>query len=265
MAASSANKAASRNYAYQLKVRERKWMGERSLYQTKTVQHSQQVDLANIAAQRAFTRTQISLNNAQSLAMLQNEVDWKKMMINEGKAEVSFAERGIGGKGMARALSMNKANYGMSQAMRTRGLTMAQNDAKYANESINRQLKSALNQSFSSVALQPIPDVAPPAPVMQNAMLSAILGGAAAGLAAYTPDKGGKGGLKNNTDLGIDKMSDKLNSTNFNSNLPNNTWNLPSMDMGYPKMDWGNFKGVYGGVTPSSSMINSSVWIGAGS
>lgn len=264
MSASASNKQARRNYAYQLKVRERKWMGERSLYQTKTVQHEQQVDLANIAAQRAFTRAQISLNNAQSLAMLQNEGDWKKMLVNEGKAEASFAERGIGGKSMARALTLNKASYGMSQAMRTRGLTMAQYSAKASNESIHRQLKSALNQSFSSVALQPIPDVAPPQPVMQNAMLSAILGGAAAGLAAYTPDKTGGGGLKNNTDLGIDKMSNKLNTTNFNSNLPKDVWKMPSVDMGYPKFNMSNFKGVYGGVAPTSSALNSSIWIGAG-
>ena len=160
-------------------------MGERSLYQTKLVQHAQQVDLANVAAQRAYTRTQISLNNAQSLAILENQSDWMKMIANEGDIQVSAAARGIRGKGIGRGLAMNKGAFGMTQAMRTRGLTMAQDDAKETNDSIRRQLKGFLNESFGNVAIQPVPEVAPPKPVMQNAMLSAILGGAQAGLAAY--------------------------------------------------------------------------------
>ena len=188
MQTQAANKASKRNYQHKLKVRERNWMGERSLYQTKKVQFEQEVDLANVAAQRAYTRTQISLNNAQSLAILENQSDWQKMMASEGALEASASERGIGGKSIARQLAMNKGAFGMTQAMRTRGLTMAEYDAKMANESVNRQLKGYLNQSFSKVALQPIPDLAPPKPVYQNAMLSAVLGGAQAGFSAYSPD-----------------------------------------------------------------------------
>ena len=176
MQAQAANKAARRNYEHQLKVRKRKWMGDRSLYQTKVTQFEQEVDLANVAAQRAYTRTQISLNNAQSLAILENQEDFKKMMQAEGAVKASFAERGVGGKGMGRMLVMNKANYGLSQAMRSRGLSMAQHRAKQYNEDVNRQLKSSLNRSFSEVAVQPIPDVAPPAPVYQNVGMTLMLG-----------------------------------------------------------------------------------------
>ena len=193
MQAQAANKQASRNYAYQLKVRERKWLGDRSLYQTKIVQHEQSVDLANIAAQRAYTRTQISLNNAQSLAILENQNDWLKMIGDEGNIQVSAAARGIRGKGIGRGLAMNKGAFGMTQAMRTRGLTMAEDEARSTNDSIRRQLKSFLNESFSDVAIQPVPDVAPPKPVMQNALLAAVLGGASAGFAAYSPDNPGWG------------------------------------------------------------------------
>ena len=77
-------------------------------------------------------------------------------------------------------LVMNKANYGMSQAMRSRGLSMAQHKAKQYNEDVNRQLKSSLNRSFSDVAIQPVPDVAPPAPVMQNVGMTLMLGAAQA-------------------------------------------------------------------------------------
>ena len=41
---------------------------------------------------------------------------------------------------------------------------------------INRQLKGQLNQAFSRVAIQPIPDIAPPVPVMQSPGLALMLG-----------------------------------------------------------------------------------------
>ena len=85
--ASQANAERRRNYEYQLKIRERKWMQTRSTYQSKKVQFEQEVDLANIAAQRAYTRTQIQLNNARSLALLENQEDFKKMLANEGMIE----------------------------------------------------------------------------------------------------------------------------------------------------------------------------------
>ena len=174
--ASAQNKAARRNYEYQLKVRERKWMQTRSTYQTKKVQFEQEVDQSNIAAQRAYSRTQQQLNNARSLAILQNQEDFKKMLANEGMIEVSAAERGVRGRSVARQLVQNSATFGMSQAMRSRGLTQAGYQARETYGDINRQLKGQLNQSFSRVAIQPVQDVAPPRPVMQSPGLALMLG-----------------------------------------------------------------------------------------
>ena len=174
--ASAANKAARRNYEHQLKVRERKWMQTRTTYKTKKVQFEQEVDQANIAAQRAYSRTQRQLNNARSLAILENQEDFKKMLANEGMIEASAAERGVRGKSVARLLVMNSQNFGMSQAMRSRGLTMAGYQAKEVMGDVNRQLKSTLNQSFGKVAIQPVQDIAPPPPVMQNVGLTLMLG-----------------------------------------------------------------------------------------
>ena len=116
-AASQANKEKRRNYQHQLKVRERKWMQTRSTYQSKKVQFEQEVDLANIAAQRAYTRTNIQLNRARSMAILQNQDDFKKMLSAEGMIEASAAERGVRGKSVARQLVMNQGQFGLSQAM----------------------------------------------------------------------------------------------------------------------------------------------------
>ena len=174
--ASAANKHKRKMYAHQLKVRERKWMQTRSTYQSKKVQFEQEVDLANIAAQRAYTRTQIQLNNARSLAILENQEDFKKMLSNEGMIEAQAAERGIRGKSLAKALVQNSGNFGISQAMRSRGLATAQYQGKEAMADVNRQLKTQLNRSFSKVAISPIPDFAPPPPQMQNVGLTLMMG-----------------------------------------------------------------------------------------
>ena len=163
-------------YAHQLRVRERKWMQRRTTYASKKVQFEQEVDLANIAAQRAYTRTQQQLNNAKSMAILQNQEDFKKMLANEGMLEAKAAERGVRGASVARALVMNKGNFGISQAMRSRGLAMAGYQAKEVNADVNRQLKAQLNQSFGKVAIQPIQDFAPPPPQMQNVGLTLMMG-----------------------------------------------------------------------------------------
>ena len=174
--ASASNKAAIRNYEHQLKVRERKWMQTRATYGTKKVQFEQEVDQANIAAQRAYSRTQRQLNNARALAILQNQEDFKTMLSNEGMIEAKAAERGVRGRSIARALVMNSQKFGLTQAMRSRGLTQAGYQAKEVMGDVNRQLKSTLNQSFGKVAIQPIADIAPPPPVLQNVGLTLMLG-----------------------------------------------------------------------------------------
>jgi len=163
-------------YAHQLKVRERKWMQTRSTYASKKVQFEQEVDLANIAAQRAYTRTNIQLNRARASAILQNQDDFKKMLANEGMIEASAAERGVRGKSVARQLVMNQGQFGLSQAMRSRALASARFDAKEAMADTNRQLKSTLNRSFSKVAIQPVQDFAPPPPQMENVGLTLMMG-----------------------------------------------------------------------------------------
>ena len=175
-AASQANKEKRRQYEHQLKIRERKWMQTRSTYQSKKVQFAQEVDLANIAAQRAYTRTNIQLNRARASAILQNEEDFKKMLSNEGVIEASAAERGVRGASVRRQLVMNQGQFGMSQAMRSRALATAGFDAKEVMADTNRQLKGTLNRSFSKVAVAPVQDIAPPPPVMQNVGMTLMLG-----------------------------------------------------------------------------------------
>ena len=176
MGASASNRAARQNYEHQLKVRKRKWMQTRTTYANKKVQFEEEIDQANIAAQRAYSRTQMQLNRARSMAILQNQEDFKKMLAQEGNIEASAAERGIRGKSVARMLVMNQGNFGLTQAMRTKGLTEAGWMAKQSNQDVNRQLKGLKNEAFGRVAIQPQQDMAPPPPVMQNVGMTLMLG-----------------------------------------------------------------------------------------
>ena len=166
-------------------------MQERSTYQTKKVQFEQEVDQANIAAQRAYSRTQQQMKNARAIAMIQNQEDFKANLISEGEIEAKAAERGVRGKSIARALIQNASNLGVKQALRARGLTQAGYQARQANENTKTQLKSLLNRSYSQVALQPVQDVAPPKPVMQNVGMTFMLGmgqALAAGIGGMSQD-----------------------------------------------------------------------------
>ena len=176
MAASQANKEKKRLYQHKLKMRERKWMQTRSTYQTKKVQFEQEVDFANIAAQRAYSRTQKSLYDARAMALIQNQDDFKSSLIKEGEIEASAAERGVRGKSVAKQLIQNTQGLGLKQAMRRRGLSESYYQGKESMSDVNRRLKGTLRKSFGKVALQPIADMAPPKPVMQNVGLTLMLG-----------------------------------------------------------------------------------------
>ena len=204
-------------YAHQLKVRERKWMQTRTTYASKKVQFEQEVDLANIAAQRAYTRTNIQLNRARANAILQNQEDFKKMLANEGMIEASAAERGVRGKAVARQLVMNQGQFGIGQALRARGLAAARYDAKDAMADTNRQLKGTLNRSFSKVAIQPVQDFAPPPPQMENPGLTLMLGMGQA-LGAGLEGMSGKGD-------GLGKMNQGAGNYSY-SNTPGVTPSL---------------------------------------
>ena len=191
-AASAQNAARKRDYEYKLKIRENRWMRDRSLYQTKKVQYQTNLDEANIAAQRAYTQSQMSVNNIRSQAMLDHAEDFKSMLKAEGMIEASAAERGVRGTSVNRLIAGNIAKLGLANAARTRALTQTLYRQKEANESVRRQLRSRQNQLFSQVAISPIPDIPPPPPVMQNVGATLFLGLAGAGFDAFGTSLGTK-------------------------------------------------------------------------
>lgn len=196
--ASAQNAAARRNYEYKLKIRERKWMMDTSLAKTKNVQFEKNISEANLAAQRAYTESQISLNNVRTQAMLDHQKDFKSMLEAEGMIEASAAERNIRGATVARMLTMNLAKMGMANRQRSRALTESNYAFNLGNERIRRRLISDQNNMFSKVAIQLVPDLPTPPPVQQNVGLQLFTGLAGAAFDAWgnyeSPKIGGEGG-----------------------------------------------------------------------
>ena len=180
------NEQRRRDYEYRLKVRENKWMREKTLYKTKIVNYQTNVSEANIAAQRAYTQSQINLNNVRQQAIFDHQEDFSEMLKAEGALEVSAAERGSRGGSVNRLIAMNLQKYGTANARRVHALTMTEDRYKEHVEGVARQQKSQLNSLFGKVAISPVPDVEPPAPVMTNPNAQLFLGLAGAAFDAGT-------------------------------------------------------------------------------
>ena len=199
--ASAQNKAAQRQYEHKLKIRERKWMMDTSLYKTKVVQFDKNISEANLAAQRAYTESQINLNNVRVKAMLDHSEDFRKMLEAEGMLEASAAERGVRGRSVTRMLNLNLAKFGEANRQRSRALTESQYAFNLGNERIRRQLISDKNNEFSKVAIQLVPEMEPVQPVKRNVgltLFTGLAGALGAGLEGMDSDSSKIGGGDDN-------------------------------------------------------------------
>ena len=176
MAAKEENKARKRDYEYKLKVRKNRWMRERSTYQTKIVQYQQNLSESNMAAQRAYTQSQINLNNVRSKAMLDHGEDFASMLKAQGDILASAAERGVRGANVQRMIGVNVAKLGLANANRARALTETHQRYHEHNESVRLKNKSNNNSLSGKVAISPVEDIPPPPPVMKNVGATLFLG-----------------------------------------------------------------------------------------
>ena len=184
-AASEENEARERDYKYKLQVRENRWKRERSTYQTKIVQYQQNLSESNMAAQRAYTRSQINLNNVRERAMLDHSEDFKSMLKAEGDILSSAAERGVRGANVRRMMVANIQKMGLANAARARALTETREAYYQHNENVRMKNKSNNNSLYGKVAISPVQDIPPPKPVMKNVGATLFLGLAGAAFDAF--------------------------------------------------------------------------------
>ena len=185
------NEAARRQYAYQNERRERQWMQDLSVYQTKQVQYDINTNNAEMAAQAAYGESERKRQEARAQAELKYQEMYAELL-NESESAKLMAS-GRTGRSVARIKTTDLAKYGrkvyeIGLQIRTNDVALAQENAKAA-----ASAKGYKDQQFAQVAFQPVADVAPPAPVMQSVGAAALMDGLKIGTAIATA--GGSSGF----------------------------------------------------------------------
>ena len=181
--ASAANAGAMRQYKYQLKMRENNWLRERERYQVGVANYQQAVADNQDAAQRAYVSQQEKLNNIYRSTSFRQQAQ----LIELAQGSSKRAATGQRGRSVNRLDNDIVSQFGRNQAIMAESLLSAQRGYNTAVGGIRREQLSANNRAYSPIAIAPKPDVAPPAPVMQQgpSALSLLAGIGSAAVDGY--------------------------------------------------------------------------------
>ncbi len=182
-AAAARNRAAIERYERAKEVRKRNHFQKLSIYSAKINKYHTDLTENDLAANRGYAQAQAALGAAQSKALAESEGNFIKY-VNEklGKTAAS----GATGRSAARLDMMDFAAFGRKQADLAFKLTRSREAYDTNVEAIRNQQKSARNKLYGSVMWQPVADLPPIAPQMENTSLPVLQGilGAAAGFAS---------------------------------------------------------------------------------
>lgn len=211
------NRAKKREYERRLEIRKRGWLQKTTTYAAKINKYNIDLNENDLAAQRGYAKAQSELGAKQSAAIAGNETSYMKFVKDKlGKT----AAGGVTGRSAARAETMFMAEYGRQVAKRAFALTRSGEAFLDNVENIRRQQVSNRNQLFSNVAFNPVPDLAPNPPVMQNSsmpILQGIIGAAAGGAEAWEAKQ----------DLNIGNVGGG-ETYDFTPSGGGNMWDMPS-------------------------------------
>ena len=192
--ANATNQAATNNYKYQLKVRERNWDQTRNVYGQKVQQFKDTVDENQMAAARGYNAAQMNLTEQFKKAAFSQESRLAKLVRSQG----NFAAAGRTGRSADRLGAEQMMQFGRGNAAMAENLMTGQNKYTAATENVYRQQLSANRQAYGKVAIAPQPGVAPVAPTMMPgpsglSLASGLIGAASSGVS--TADQMEPGGL----------------------------------------------------------------------
>ena len=183
--ARAANENARRRYQYDIDRRERAWMQELSVNQQKQVQYELNTEAAEMAAQAQYGKAERERQQKRAAAALKTQQKYITML--QDSEAMSALAKGRTGRSVGRAKVMDEAAYGRDLA----GIAFAlrQNDYKLGEDNAKARAAAAAykKDAFAKVAFQPIEDVAPPQPVMQNVGLAAFTEALSIGMQVATP------------------------------------------------------------------------------
>ncbi|ACY76236.1 conserved hypothetical protein [Tiamatvirus PSSP7] len=162
-----------------------------SIYNAQKVKYDEDVQNAGLAQAQVKTDQQEAMDLARGEAQIKYAELFRKLLNDStyGKLVAS----GQTGQSTRRRATMDYAKYGRDVSDIARRLTL--NDRELARKSSEQisKYKQFKDEAFAKVAFQPIPDVAPPQPVMRNVGAEAFMG--ALSIASNVATMGGQSGF----------------------------------------------------------------------
>lgn len=165
--AKNANKVARRQYQYQLDKREREWMQTLSLTRAEQVQHEQMVDASNLGLANVFSQIQEQQGEMIDQAMVVRQGEWKNFLENSKFAEMKASGRALG-RSTNRIGALELGQYLKRGNDVANQITKGTRDLQRKGAQAKGRTRAEQLQSFTKVAWEKHPDIAPPKPVLQN-------------------------------------------------------------------------------------------------
>jgi len=186
------NEAARRQYNYELQRRERNWFQQLTVTNAQQVKYEEDVANAGLAQAQAYADKQEAMALARGEAQIKYEQLFRDLEKNSDYSKL--AASGVTGRSARRIGTMEYAEMGRKASEVARAVTL--NDRELARKTAQQvsQYQSFKDNAFAKVAFQPIPDVAPPKPVMRNVGAAAFMDALSIGSSIAT--MGGSSGFK---------------------------------------------------------------------
>ena len=164
--ARAANKAARRNYEYQLQKREADWMQTLSITNTERVMYKQGIDASNLGLANIYSDIEEKFGDQVGQALQEDEANWKNFLQNnEG---MKMAASGQTGRSADRISTLDLADYLKKGSRKAYELTESRQELNKVAAKAAGQARAEQMNMFAKNNIIKSPDLAPPKPVYQN-------------------------------------------------------------------------------------------------
>ena len=254
------NRAAIQSYEHALNVRKHEWYQQLSVWGAKRNKYFTDITENDLAAQRGYSQAQVGLNRVWEGAAQANEGALIKYLQNHG----TMLAKGRTGRSVARMQTLELGQLQRFAGRQAFAMTRAKHSYKENVEDIRRQQISRRSRLHANVAFQPMPDLAPPPPQLENeSAMPGLLMAAGQGLLSYgmAGGKFGKGvkvpdtGIKTDLNVPWDTSGSLTNSEMLQHSL--------KMDSSaFRKPNW--FQRTFGGGVSKGSYWGLGLGLGQG-
>ena len=137
-----------------------------SITNTERVMHEQTIDNTNLGLSQVYGDLQEKFGDQIGQALQEDEVNWKQFLEQSKGAEL--AASGRTGRSIDRVNTLDLAEYLKKGSRKAYELTESREELNKAGAKARGMARAEQMQSFAKNAIVRNPDLAPPAPVMQN-------------------------------------------------------------------------------------------------